>query len=77
MLKNNTFSEFNRILLFSPYFCLGFLILKLYSLSISELIPVGAPFNAWVCGRSHVGIAGSNPAGSRNVCLLLVLCVVR
>jgi len=44
--------------------------LKLYFISISELIPLSAPFNAWVCGRSHVGIAGSNPAGSKDVCLL-------
>ena len=32
---------------------------------------------AWVCGRSIAGIAGSNPAGGIDVCLLRVLCVVR
>jgi hypothetical protein len=32
---------------------------------------------AWVCGRSLAGIAGSNPAGGIDVCLLWVLCVVR
>ena len=26
--------------------------------------------NAWVCGRSLAGIAGSNSAGSMDVCLL-------
>jgi hypothetical protein len=31
----------------------------------------------WVCGRSLAGIAGSNPAGSMDVYLLWVLCVVR
>ena len=32
---------------------------------------------AWVCGRSFVGIVGSNPAGGMDVCLLWLLCVVR
>jgi hypothetical protein len=32
---------------------------------------------ALVCGRSFAGIAGSKPAGSKNVCPLCVLCVVR
>ena len=31
---------------------------------------------AWVCGRSFVGIAASNPAGGLDVCILWVLCVV-
>jgi len=30
-----------------------------------------------VCGRSLAGTAVSNPAGSMDVCLLWVLCVVR
>jgi hypothetical protein len=30
---------------------------------------------AWVCGRSVVGIAGSNPAADAEVSLLRVLCV--
>jgi hypothetical protein len=30
---------------------------------------------AWVCSRSPAGIAGSNPAGGMDVCLLCVLCV--
>jgi hypothetical protein len=30
-----------------------------------------------VCGHSLVGNAGSNPAGDMDVCLLLLLCVVR
>jgi hypothetical protein len=32
---------------------------------------------AWVCGRSLAGIAGLNPAGGMDVCLLCVLCYVR
>jgi hypothetical protein len=38
---------------------------------------VAARSKAWVCGRSLAGIAGSNPAGGLDVCLFLVLCVVR
>jgi hypothetical protein len=34
-------------------------------------------YKAWVYGRSLAGIAGSNPAGCMDVCLLCVLCVVR
>jgi hypothetical protein len=33
-------------------------------------IPVAARSKALVCGRSHAGIAGSNPAGGMDVCLL-------
>ena len=40
-------------------------------------IPVAARTKAWVCGSSLAGIAGSNPAGSMDVCILGVLCVVR
>jgi hypothetical protein len=40
-------------------------------------IPVAARYKAWVCGRSLTGITGSNPAGGMEVCLSLVLCVVR
>jgi hypothetical protein len=39
-------------------------------------IPVAAWCKVWVCCRSVVGIAGSNPAGVMDVCLLWVLCVV-
>ena len=35
-------------------------------------IPVAARSKAWVCGRSLVGIVGSNPAGGMDVCLLWV-----
>jgi hypothetical protein len=35
--------------------------------------PVGARSKAWVCGHSLAGIAGSNPAGGMDVCLLWVL----
>jgi hypothetical protein len=33
-------------------------------------IPVAAQSNAWVCGRSLAGIAGSNPTGGMDICLL-------
>ena len=32
---------------------------------------------AWVCSLPPAGIAGSNPAGGMDVCVLWVLCVVR
>jgi hypothetical protein len=41
-----------------------------------KAIPVAARSVAWVCGRSLVRIAGSNPAGGTDVCLLKVLCVL-
>jgi hypothetical protein len=31
---------------------------------------------AWVFGRSHAGIAGSNSAVGMDICLLWILCVV-
>ena len=40
-------------------------------------VPVAGRSKAWVCGRSLAEIAGSNPAGAMDVCLLRVLCVVR
>jgi len=39
-------------------------------------IPVAARSKAWVYGRSLAVIAGLNPAGAMDVCLLRVLCVV-
>ena len=36
----------------------------------TKSIPVAERSNAWVCGRSRVGIADSNPAGSIDVCPL-------
>ena len=39
--------------------------------------PVTARSVSWVCGHSLAGIAVSNPAGSMDVCLLWLLCVVR
>ena len=33
-------------------------------------IPVDEPSKAWVCSRSPAEIAGSNPAGGMDVCLL-------
>jgi hypothetical protein len=41
------------------------------------LIPVAERSKAWVWSRSPAGIAGLNPAGDMDVCLLWVLCVVR
>ena len=35
-----------------------------------EPIPVAEQSKAWVCGRSPAGIAGSDPAGGMNICLL-------
>ena len=40
-------------------------------------ISVVAPSKAWVCGHSLAGIAGANPTGGMDVCLLGMLCVVR
>ena len=40
-------------------------------------IPVAARWKAWAYGRLVAGIAGANPAGSMNVCLLRLLCFVR
>ena len=34
--------------------------------------PEAACFKMWVCGRLLVGIAGSNPVGSMDICLFLV-----
>jgi hypothetical protein len=39
-------------------------------------IPVVARSQVWVCNSTLFGSAGSNPAGSMDVCLLWVLCVV-
>ena len=40
-------------------------------------VPVAARFKVWVCGHSLAGIAGSNPTGYMDVCLLCVQCVIR
>ena len=50
--------------------------LKFIQLILSEPIPVAVRSKAWVCGHSLAGIAGSNPAGGMDVCLLWMLCVV-
>jgi hypothetical protein len=39
-------------------------------------ISVAARSKAWGCGGSLAGIAGPNPAGGMDVCLLRMLCVV-
>jgi hypothetical protein len=43
----------------------------------SSSMLVAARSKAWVCGRSFARIAVSNLARGMDVCLLLVLCVVR
>jgi hypothetical protein len=35
---------------------------------LSLAVVLAARSNAWVCGRSHTGVAGSNPAGVMVVC---------
>ena len=40
-------------------------------------IPVAARSKVWVCGRSPLQLAFSNLAGDMNICLLLMLCVVK
>jgi len=40
-------------------------------------IPMIPRLKTCVCGRLLAGIVGSNPAWDMDVCLLLVLCVVR
>ena len=38
---------------------------------------MAARSEAWDCGRSRAGIAGSNPTGGMNICLFVsVVCVV-
>jgi len=44
---------------------------------ITVMIPLAERSMTWVYGRSLAGIAGSNPAGDIDGCLLWVLCVVR
>ena len=57
-----------------PYLnTLNFIIIKINGLPI----PVAARSKPYVYGRSLAGIVGSSLAGGMDVCLLLVLCVVR
>jgi hypothetical protein len=44
-------------------------------MSVSRYQPIwaAARYKAWVCGRSLAGIAGSNPTGGMDVCLVWVL----
>jgi hypothetical protein len=44
--------------------------------AVRQPVSVAARSEVWVCGRSLAGIAGSNPTGGVNVCVLWVLCVV-
>jgi hypothetical protein len=63
---------------------LGYIMFKLfygynlrYMSSYFTPMPVAAPSKAWAYGCSLAGIAGLIPAGDMDVCLLLVLCVVK
>ena len=47
------------------------------ALTLGLSVPVAERSKARVYGRSLAGIAGLNPAGGMDVCLLWVLCVVR
>lgn len=40
-------------------------------------LPVVAPSKASAYGRSLAGIAGSNPAGTMDVCVIYVYCTIR
>ena len=72
-----TFSEW-----LAPFYASSFSKGIALSISLSELflfledillhrpIAVAARSKAWVCGRSLAGIAGLNPAGGMDVCLL-------
>jgi hypothetical protein len=46
---------------------------KLNSKARDQPIPVAARSNAWVYGRSLAGIAGSNPTGGMDVCVVFVV----
>jgi hypothetical protein len=45
-------------------------VLPFFPVSFYQPIWAAAPYKAWVCGRSLAGIAGSNPAGGIDVCLV-------
>jgi hypothetical protein len=45
--------------------------------SVTTPVPVAVWSKVRACGISLAGIAGSNPAGVIDVCILLVLCAVR
>jgi len=49
---------------------------KFITLSSFSWSAVAARSKAWVYGRSHAGIVCSNPAGSMDVSILWMLCVV-
>jgi hypothetical protein len=59
-----------------PYQCLmkytvnNVVVGTIYNINVP--IPVSAGSEAWICCRSLPGIAGSNPAGGKDVCLLWV-----
>jgi hypothetical protein len=71
--KNNIYSSQYKSLVITKseaHYCLA-------TYNINEPIAVAERSKTWVCSRSPAGIAGSNPAGDMDACLLWVLCVVR
>jgi len=50
--------------------CLFIIHIYFDSVLTKQPIPVAARFKVWVCGRSTAEIAGSNPTGGMDVCLL-------
>ena len=48
--------------------------LYLLSISNSSPVPVAERSKVRVCSSSLVGIAGSNPAGGKDACLVSVVC---
>jgi len=69
-----------RLSFFSTEMHFGLLLLYCYTVHTSarltsHKIPVATRCKAWVCGRSLVGIAGSNRVGGIDV-LSFMLCVV-
>jgi hypothetical protein len=42
-----------------------------------KALPMATRSKAWVCSQSLAGIAGPNPAGGVDVCLLWVLSIAR
>ena len=56
------------------YYCLGSpylgALMSFPRIRTLRPIPLAARSKVWVCGLSLVGIAGSNPAGGMNICLV-------
>ena len=66
-------SRFN-VLLQHLLYMTNYLLVIMTSLAFRRPIPVAERFMARVCGRSHAGSAGSNPARGMDVCVVSVVC---